>query len=94
MSFTSASADKAAADFVATELARLMSLPLDTPEAVERWDSASADFQTALETRFPSFEIEHHVWHFLTDSDIRQKDADYRQRQHQAISDYVTRLRH
>jgi hypothetical protein len=94
MSFTSAPPDKAAADFVAIELERLMSLPLDTLEDVERWDIACADFQTALETRFPSFPLEHHVEHFLTDSDIRQKDAGYRQKQHQAISDYVTRLRH
>ncbi len=47
-----------------------MSLPLDTLEDVERWDIACADFQTALETRFPSFPLEHHVEHFLTDSDI------------------------
>jgi hypothetical protein len=94
MSFTSAPADKAAADFVATELERLMSLPLDTPEDAKRWDCACANFQTALETRFPRFSIEHHVEHFFTDSDIRHKDAGYRQKQHQAISDYVTRLRH
>ena len=94
MSFTSAPADKAAADFVAAELERLMSLPLDTLEDVERWDIACADFQTALEARFPRFPLEHHVEHFFTDSDIRQKDAGYRQKQHQAISDYVTRLRH
>jgi hypothetical protein len=94
MSFTSAPADKAAAGFVAAELERLMSLPLDTPEDAKRWDVACADFQTTLEARFPSFEVEHHVWHFFADSDIRQKDAGYRQKQHQAISDYVTRLRH
>ena len=94
MSFTSAPADKAAADFVATELERLISLPFDTPEDAKRWDVACADFQTAIETRFPSFAIEHHVEHFFTDSDIRQKDAGYRQKQHQTISDYVTRLRH
>jgi hypothetical protein len=94
MSFTSAPVDKAAADFVAAELERLMSLPLDTLEDVERWDIVCADFQTTLEARFPSFPLEHHVEHFFTDSDIRQKDAGYRQKQHQAISDYVTRLRH
>jgi hypothetical protein len=93
MSFASAPTDKAAADFVATELERLMSLPLDTAEDAKRWDVACGDFQTALETRFPSFKVEHHVWHFFVDSDIRQEDSGYRQRQHQAISDYVTRLR-
>ena len=91
---SSTPADKAAAVFVAKELERLMSLPLDSKEDAKRWDVECASFQNALETRFPSFKVDHQVWHFFTDSDIRQKDAGYRQRQNQAISDYVTRLRH
>ena len=87
-------ATDSAAEFVATELERLIALPLDTPEDAERWDTECASFQTALETRFSTFELEHHVWHFITDSDIRRKDAGYRDRQHQAVTDYVRRLRH
>jgi hypothetical protein len=94
MSFTSAPADKAAASFFADELERLMAFPLETLDDVARWDDECARVQTELETRFPSFTFEEQVDHFFTDSDIRQRDAGYRQWQHQAISDYVTRLRH
>lgn len=86
--------DKAAASFLASELERLMALPLETPDDVARWDVECAKVETELETRFPSFEVEHYVYHFFTDSDIRQRDAGYQQRQHQVISDYVRRLRH
>jgi hypothetical protein len=85
--------DKAAAGFVAKQLEQLLALPLDTPEDEERWASDCASFQTALETRFPTFELEHHVWHFFTDTDIRRKDAGYRHRQHQAVASYIRRLR-
>ena len=83
-----------AAEFVAAELERLIALPLATPEDEQQWDTECASFQTALEARFPTFELEHHVWHFITDSDISRKDAGYRERQHQAVTDYVRRLRH
>ena len=85
--------DKAAAEFLADELERLMSSPLDTLEQAKRWDTDCADVMTVLETRFPRFEIEHHVWHFFADADIRRRDPGYRRQQHQAIADYVTRLR-
>ena len=94
MASTDSPPDKAAAEFVAAQLERLVALPLDTSEDEERWGSECGSFQTALETRFPTFELEHHVWHFFTDTDIRRKDADYIQRQHQAVADYIGRLRH
>lgn len=71
-----------------------MALPLASAEDAERWDSECAEVQTILERKFPDFEPEHFVWHFFTDSDIRCKDASYRQRQHRAVSEYVARLRH
>ena len=85
--------DKAAASFLASELERLVALPLETPADIEHWDIECAKVETQLETRFPSFAFEHEVYHFFMDSDIRQRDAGYRQRQHQVISDYVRRLR-
>ncbi|HXT38699.1 MAG TPA: hypothetical protein VN887_01615 [Candidatus Angelobacter sp.] len=94
MASTDSLPDKAAAEFVAAQLERLVALPLDTPEDEERWEGECASFQTALETRFPTFELEHHVWHFFTDTDIRQKDAGYRERQNRAVADYVRRLRY
>ena len=94
MASTDSSTDKIAAEFVAAQLERLISFPLDTIEDAELWDTECARFQRALETQFPKFEVEHHVWHFFTDSDIRRKNAGYRQRQHQAVADYIRRLRY
>lgn len=71
-----------------------MALPLVEPDDVGRWDTECAKVQTELETRFPHFSVEHEIEHYFTDSDIRQRDAGYRQRQHQVVSDYVRRLRH
>jgi hypothetical protein len=93
MAFAGLPSDKTAVEFVAGELERLMSLPLDTPQDVTRWDVECGDFETALQTRFPTFQIEHHVWHYFDDADIRQKDPNYRHMQHEAIADYVARLR-
>ena len=83
-----------APEYLADQLERLIALPLATPKDAERWDKECANVQTTLESQFPKFEPEHFVWHFFTDSDIRHKDAGYRQRQHQAVSEYITRLRH
>ncbi len=86
--------NREAEEYLAGQLERLMALPLATLEDVERWDKECAEVQTALEKRFPDFQWERSVWHFFLDSDIRLKDAGYRQRQHRYISDYVARLRH
>lgn len=85
--------EKAAAEFVAAQLEKLLALPLVTDEDEQRWGEACACFETALESRFPAFELEHHVHHFFTDTDIRRKDRGYRDRQHRAISEYIWRLR-
>jgi len=94
MASTEPTTNETAAQYLAAQLERLMALPLATAEDAERWDSECADVQTALETRFPGFKPEHFVWHFFTDSDIRRKDVGYSQRQHNAISEYISRLRH
>jgi len=83
-----------APQYLADQLEFLMALPLATAEDAERWDKECANVQTTLESQFSEFEPEHFVWHFFTDSDIRRKDAGYRQRQHHAVSDYIARLRH
>jgi hypothetical protein len=82
-----------AAKFLAEKLEFLMSLPLDTLEDVNRWDIECEKVETDIDTHFPNFEFEHFVWHFFTDSDIRQKDFGYRQSQHKQITDYIARLR-
>ena len=93
MDGTGPTSNETAAQYLAAQLEHLMALPLASREDAESWDSVCADVQTALETRFPGFEPEHFVWHFFTDSDIRCKDAGYRDRQHKAISEYISRLR-
>ena len=94
MSAIDSATDKAAASFLAHELERLMALPLETLDDVDRWCAECAKVETELETRFPSFAYQEQVNHFFMDPDIRQRDASYRQWQHQGISDYVARLRH
>ena len=79
--------------FVADYLERLIALPLVTETDEVLWDKVSASLQTMVQSQFPEFEFEHHVWHFLTDSDIRRTDGQYRERQHRAIVDYIKRLR-
>ena len=86
-------AERTAARFLAVELDRLMSLPLDTPENVKTWDNEAGEVMTALDEFFPRFLFELEVWHFFADADLRQKDAAHRQRQHEYIADYITRLR-
>lgn len=89
MATKNSSIDKAAAGFVATQLEKLLALPLITDEDEQRWGDECAGFETDLESRFPAFELEHNVHHFFTDTDIRRKDAGYRDLQHREISDYI-----
>ena len=93
MASTSSSTDKAAAGFVAAGLGKLPALPLVTEAEEERWGQECASFETALGSRFPAYELEHHVQHFFTDTDIRRRESGYRDRQHGEISDYIRRLR-
>jgi hypothetical protein len=53
-----------AANFLASQLERLMALPLTTPAEVEIWYKECAVVQRALDERFPNFEPFHEVWHF------------------------------
>ena len=83
-----------AEQYLADQLERLMGMPLASKEDGNHWDQEAADVQTTLEKEFPYFRLEHFLHHFFTDSDIRCKDAGYRERQHRAVSEYVSRLRH
>ena len=94
MAETDRARNETAPEYLAAQLERLMALPLANEEDAERWDKECAEVQTALQTRFPNFGLEHSAWHFFIDSDIRLKDAGYRQQQHRHISDYVALLRH
>jgi hypothetical protein len=82
-----------AAEFLATELERLMALPLATPEDVADWYSESKKSKATLREKFPQFEFYDEVWHFFDDADVRARDSGYRDHQHRLMSDYITRLR-
>jgi len=82
-----------AADYLATQLERLMALPLTTHADVEHWYEESSTVEQTLEQRFPRFEPEHEVSHFFSDADIRSRDSGYRDRQDRIMSEYVQFLR-
>ena len=82
-----------AASYLASQLERLMALPLDTKSDLEHWNAERNKVEQTLEDRFPSFEPSDNFWHFMADADIRARDSGYRDYQHRLISDYVTNLR-
>lgn len=82
-----------AADYLARELDRLVSLPIANDAEVKHWYSECGQVQKRLIRKFPEFEFNEEVWHFFADADVRSKDANCRERQHRLISDYITRLR-
>jgi hypothetical protein len=81
------------ADFLASQLERLMALPLTTSAEVEAWYGKCDAVQMDLQKQFPQFEPFHEVWHFFADADIRSRDTGYRDNQHRLMSDYVQHLR-
>jgi hypothetical protein len=79
--------------FLAGELERLMKLPLKSKADVTHWASEAQNLETTLKERFPEFEFPHHIWHFLDDGDIRERDWDYADAQHKEIRDYIAQVR-
>lgn len=84
---------KSAAQFLADELERLISLPLNTKEDLEHWYSARYALELSLSNKYPNFQYWHEVDHFFDDPDIRLKDSGYRECQHQKMLKYVACLR-
>ncbi|MEY2549763.1 MAG: hypothetical protein QOD64_2345 [Verrucomicrobiota bacterium] len=46
-----------------------------------------------LSERFPKLECPHHIWHFLDDADMRERDSNYADAQHKEIRDYIAQVR-
>ena len=78
--------------FFASELQRLIALPLTNDAELETWYDESAKLETVMEQRFSEVEFPHEVRHFIIDGDIRAKDAGYRDRQHRIIAGYIADL--
>jgi hypothetical protein len=91
--FDEAGCSPEAAEYLATQLERLMALPISSLSEIEKWDDECEAVQAELKMRFPGFDPLHEVWHFFGDSDIRRRNSGYRDRQHRIISDYVKHLR-
>lgn len=85
---------KSGAQFLADELERLISLPLNTKEDMERWYAERYALEKVLSSKYPNFQYLHEVDHFFDDADIRREDSDYREWQHRKILNYVSKLRH
>jgi len=84
---------KKAGRYLATELERLMNMPLTTEEEVKQWYAECGQVQKALISRFPEFEFDPEVWHFFADADIRARDPAAAAKHHQFITGYITALR-
>jgi len=82
-----------AARYLATEIERLMGLPLSDKADLDHWYSECGKVQRVLIKQYPEFEFYPEVWHFFADADIRARDDKYRDRQHGLMSDYITLLR-
>ena len=78
--------------FFASELQRLIALPLTNDAELAAWYEESAKLETVMEQKFPELEFPHEVRHFIIDADIRAKDAGYRDRQHRMIAGYIADL--
>ena len=79
--------------FFASELQRLMALPLTNEADLEAWYEESAKLETVMEQKFSELEIPHAIRHFINDADIRAKDAGYRDYQDRAVAAYLSSLR-
>ena len=84
---------KSGAQFLADELERLISLPLNTKEDLERWYSERYVLEKVLSSKYPNFQYLHEVDHFFDDADIRLADSGYRVCQHRKMLNYVAYLR-
>ena len=82
-----------AASYLADQLERLISLPLNTKADLENWECERNKVEQTLRDKFPSFEPIHDLRHFMDDADIRVRDSGYRDKQHQTMSKYIILLR-
>jgi hypothetical protein len=70
-----------------------MKLPLKSKADITHWANEAQNLQMILSERFPKLEFPHHIWHFLDDADIRERDSDYADAQHKEIGKYIAQVR-
>jgi hypothetical protein len=82
-----------AESYLASQLERLMALPLATKSDLENWEFEANNVEETLDEEFPDFEPSDDFWHFMIDADIRLRDVEYRDYQHKLVAQYISRLR-
>lgn len=81
------------ARFLAGELERLLSLPLNTKADLKAWYVQADKLQHVLGEKYCSLDFLHEIWHYLADADIRARDASYRRSQETIVRDYINDVR-
>ena len=80
------------AQFLARELRHLIRSPIGSKTELAAWYIESMRIQKALQEQFSHLEFPEDIWHFLSDADVRAKDAGYRKRQEQIVNDFIASL--
>lgn len=80
---------------LASQLERLLQLPLDGPADVEPWLEACVEVRTWLDAHGDElpFAMPPELIFFFHDPDIRAKDPDYKAWQEQAVRHLIKQLR-
>jgi hypothetical protein len=80
--------------FLADELERLLTLPLEPKGALKSWYEEARNLQKAMRLH-PEVEIPHEIWHFFADADIRSKphEVEYRGMQERIVRELIAQLR-
>ncbi|RYD85092.1 MAG: hypothetical protein EOP84_03610 [Verrucomicrobiaceae bacterium] len=80
---------------LASQLERLLQLPLDSPSDVDPWFDACAEVQAWLEAHVDElpFVLPPDLIFYFHDPDIRAKEPEYKEWQEQAIRHLIKQLR-
>lgn len=79
---------------IAQDLKALSALPLLKKEDADIWDDEADRFRTKLYSIYEEVygDLPHELEHYLTDSDIRLKDAGYKERQESFLRSLILKL--
>jgi hypothetical protein len=80
--------------FFATQLERLLGLPLQPKESLAKWYNEAHQLRQAM-LQYPNIETPHEIHHFYSDADIRAKPSEtkYREAQEKIVRGFINELR-
>ena len=86
---------KIESELLASELERLLALPLRPNTALTHWYDEARKVEHVFRTNHPGFEIPDEIWHFFADADIRSKESEtkYREIQEGLVRQYILSIR-